>query len=65
MKKLIETILKPLARRAGTAAAGVIVGMGFMEPALAARVEAWATAGAFIAVDLLLAWKNAKTQEGR
>jgi hypothetical protein len=36
-----------------------------VDPALSARVEAWAMAGVLLLADLLLSAKRAKTQEGR
>lgn len=65
MKKITDVLVFPLTRRLGTLVTGMLGGIGFMEPTLLARVEAWVTAGAFLAVDLLLAWKNSKTQEVR
>jgi hypothetical protein len=36
-----------------------------VDPALAARVEAWVAAGVLLLADLVLAHSRSKTQEGR
>ena len=55
MKRLSTVLIGPLAARAGTFIGGAIASFGTFDPALTSRVEAWVTAGAFIAVDLIVA----------
>ncbi len=65
MKRFVSVFIAPLARRLGSMAAGGIAGGMAVDPAIAARVEAWVMAGALLAVDLVVVGLRAKTQEGR
>lgn len=65
MKRVVSVLLRPLAERAGALVAGALSGLAMSDPALASRVEAWAVAGAFLLVDLVVASMSRKTQEGR
>jgi hypothetical protein len=63
MKKLISMIAAPIARRLGTLAAGTVGGMMAADPALVERVEMWASAGAFLLVDVITAYVRGNRQE--
>ncbi|WP_313474825.1 hypothetical protein [Agrobacterium pusense] len=65
MKRLLSVVISPLARRFGALAASGMSGAMIVDPALAARVEAWVAAGVLLLADLVLAHSRAKTQEGR
>lgn len=66
MKRISSVLIAPLAARLGTFTGGVIASWGTFDPTLSSRVEAWAAAGAFIAVDLLVAYfRKSNSQEGR
>ena len=66
MKKLTSLVIAPLATRLGSFTGGLVASWGAFDPSLSSRVEAWAAAGAFIAVDLVLAYfRRSNEQEGR
>lgn len=65
MKSLMSVLIRPLATRIGALAASALSGAMVVDPALSARVEAWAMAGVLLLADLLLSVKRSKTQEGR
>ncbi len=66
MKSFHTVLIAPLAQRLGTFTGGAIGAWGTFDPALTSRLEAWVTAGAFIAVDLIVAYvRGRQTQEGR
>lgn len=66
MKRISSVLIGPIAARLGTLIGGAIGGIGTFDPTLTSRVEAWVTAGAFIAADLIIAAiRNRSSQEGR
>jgi len=65
MNRIVSVLIRPLATRLGALAASALSGAMVVDPALSARVEAWAMAGVLLLADLLLSAKRAKTQEGR
>lgn len=65
MKRTISVFIAPLARRVGSITAGAIAGSMAVDPAIAARVEAWVAAGVLLAVDLIIVALRGKSQEGR
>nr|WP_316650677.1 hypothetical protein [uncultured Gellertiella sp.] len=64
MKRLVSVLVLPLARRVGALAASATAGAMVVDPAIAARLEAWVVAGAMLAVDLASVYIR-QTQEGR
>lgn len=65
MKRIVSVLIKPVATRLGALVAGALSGLAMSDPVLVSSIEAWATAGAFLAADIIVAHLNGKTQEGR
>ncbi|MBB3387286.1 hypothetical protein FHT82_000006 [Rhizobium sp. BK275] len=65
MNRIVSVLIRPLASRIGALGASAVSGAMAVDPALSARVEAWAAAGVLLLADLLLSAKRAKSQEGR
>lgn len=65
MKRIVSVLLKPVAERVGALVAGALSGLAMADPGLVSSVEAWATAGAFLLADIIVANLKPKTREGR
>lgn len=65
MKRVLSVLVTPLATRLGSLAAGAVGGGMAVDPGLMTRLEAWLSAGAFLAVDYVIYWLRAKPMEGR
>jgi hypothetical protein len=65
MKGILSVLVKPLAARLGTMAAGGIAGSMVVDPAIASSLGAWVSAGVFLAADLVASYFNSKSQEVR
>lgn len=65
MKRIVSVLVAPLARRIGALVASGTAGAMVVDPALAARVEAWLLAGLLLAADLVGAHLRSKQQEVR
>jgi homoserine kinase len=63
MNIIVKKMLAPLARRLGSMAAGAVGGSMVIDPALATRIEMWASAGAFLLIDVIVAYTRRNTQE--
>lgn len=65
MKRIVSVVLRPLAQRIGAFVSGALAGYAVVDPVMLTRVEAWVAAGAGLLVDILVAKRIGKTQEGR
>lgn len=66
MKGFRNVLLGPLAARLGSVAGGAVASWATLDPSLSSRVEAWVAAGAFIAIDLVVAYfRRSNAMEGR
>lgn len=65
MKRISSVLVKPLAARLGSLAAGAVAGSMALDPSLASRVEAWVAASVLLAADLVGAYYRSRSMEGR